>query len=182
MQEYESKEPSNGRRLLGRRQFLSTLSALGAASATGVWIPLSGSQRLWAAESASGPIAETTSGKVRGRTTRGVHSFKGIFYGASTGGSNRFKPPVQRQPWDGVMDAFEYGTSAPQNRGGAFSGDEDCLVLNVWSRGLGDGQKRPVMVWLHGGGFSSGWDRRPPTTGQTCVSGVTSSSSRSTTA
>ena len=145
---------SNERRLLGRREFLSTLSALGAASATGIWAPMLGGQRLWA-ENAPGPIAETTSGKVRGRTAGGVHSFKGIFYGAPTGGGNRFKVPAKREPWAGVVDALEYGSSAPQTRG-SFAGDEDCLVLNVWSHGLGDGEKRPVMVWLHGGGFSSG--------------------------
>ncbi len=152
------KPPSSPveRRLLGRREFLSALSILGAASAAGVWAPALGGRRLWAAEGASGLIVETTGGKVRGRIERGVHSFKGIYYGASTGGRNRFRPPAKRTPWAGVMDALEYGASAPQARGGAFAGDEDCLVLNLWSRGLGDGGKRPVMVWLHGGGFSSG--------------------------
>ena len=119
------------------------------------------------------PVVETTCGKVRGITAAGVSIFKGIPYGASTAGKNRFMPPVAVQPWTGVRDAFEYGPSAPQNpstmrgnvdpRGGyAAYGDadgipesEDCLVLNVWTRGPGDGGKRPVMFWCHGGGFAS---------------------------
>jgi para-nitrobenzyl esterase len=124
-------------------------------------------------EGAPQSIVETTSGKVRGTTAAGVSIFRGIPYGASTAGKNRFMPPVAAQPWAGVRDAFDYGPSAPQNpstmRGlvdprSGFSayGDaagieesEDCLVLNVWTRGLGDGGQRPVMFWCHGGGFAA---------------------------
>jgi para-nitrobenzyl esterase len=119
------------------------------------------------------PTVETTTGKIRGVTDAGVSIFKGIPYGASTAGKNRFMPPVAVTPWGGVRDAFDYGPSAPQNpssmrglvdpRGGfAAYGDapgieenEDCLVLNVWTRGLNDGGKRPVMFWCHGGGFAA---------------------------
>lgn len=119
------------------------------------------------------PVVETTGGKVRGTTAGGVHIFRGIPYGASTAGKNRFMAPVAPPPWTGVRDAFEYGPSAPQNpssmrglvdprSGFAAYGDaagikesEDCLVLNVWTRGLSDGGKRPVMFWCHGGGFAA---------------------------
>ena len=102
-------------------------------------------------------IAETAAGKVRGRVDESVHVFKGIPYGASTAGKNRWMPPLKPEPWSGVRDAFEYGPSAPQVPGRIPRDEmsEDCLVLNVWTRGLADGAKRPVMVWLHGGGFST---------------------------
>ncbi|MGE0059344.1 MAG: carboxylesterase/lipase family protein [Dehalococcoidia bacterium] len=108
----------------------------------------------------SDPIVETTAGKVRGSTVEGVHSFKGIPYGADTSGANRFKPPRKPAPWQGVRDAVEVGPACYQPARANFelgvSMSEDCLVLNVWTRGLGDGGKRPVMVWLHGGGFHTG--------------------------
>lgn len=119
------------------------------------------------------PVVETTGGKVRGTIAGGVSIFRGIPYGASTASKNRFMPPVAAQNWSGVRDGFSYGPSAPQNpssmrgkvdprSGFAAYGDadgipesEDCLVLNVWTPSSGDGGKRPVMFWCHGGGFAA---------------------------
>ena len=109
-------------------------------------------------------IAETSAGKVRGVVVDGMKVFRGIPYGASTSGKNRFMPPLRPAAWTGTRDALAFGPTAPQtaaNSGTTAAGSptqqsEDCLVLNVYTPGLSDGRKRPVMVWLHGGGFSSG--------------------------
>ena len=109
-------------------------------------------------------IVETSAGKVRGVVVDGMKVFKGIPYGASTSGKNRFMPPVRPAAWTETRDALAFGPTAPQtadNSGTTAAGSptqqsEDCLVLNVYTPGLSDGRKRPVMVWLHGGGFSSG--------------------------
>ena len=110
------------------------------------------------------PIVETVYGKVQGITEDGLHIFKGIHYGASTAGKNRFMPPQPPKPWAGIEEVTEYGPSCWQppegvtrmgfwGATGVESMSEDCLVLNVWTKGLKDNGKRPVLVWVHGGGF-----------------------------
>jgi para-nitrobenzyl esterase len=104
-------------------------------------------------------VAPTASGRIRGTVNAGINVFKGIPYGGPTGGKNRFMPPTKPLAWTGVRDALAYGPTAPQAIGRARRGvppeGEDCLALNVFTPAVGRG-KRPVMVWLHGGGFSYG--------------------------
>ena len=119
---------------------------------------LTGSARAGASPSES-PVALTTGGRVRGFVERGVLVFKGIPYGADTA-RRRFMPPAPAAPWSDVRPALEHGASAPQEQSPSPM-SEDCLSLNVWSRGLADGQRRAVMVYIHGGGFSSGSGSSP---------------------
>jgi para-nitrobenzyl esterase len=119
-----------------------------------------------AAADAARPVAMTQYGPVRGSVEDGVLTFKGVRYGADTR-STRFAPPAAPTPWAEPVDALAYGPSAPQPARGRLSlfdswlpdpdpgTSEDCLFLNVWTPAL-DGGKRPVMVWLHGGGFTTG--------------------------
>ncbi len=115
------------------------------------------------------PIATVKTGRLRGSMDGSIYVFKGIPYGAPTGGANRFKPPQPSSPWNGVRDALKFGDQCPQMavsggnepRSGTVSSSEDCLVLNVWTPGLRGSKKRPVMVWLHGGGYVSGSGAMP---------------------
>jgi len=156
--------------MIQRREWIKK-SLLGAGAAA-LASPLV--RALFAADGAAGPVVETKYGKVRGLSADGIQIFKGIHYGASTEGAARFLPPTPPKPWTGVSDALQYGTMAPQNLSAATGSDiriamgdifgpggvgEDCLVLNVWTAGLRG--KRPVMVWLHGGGYTGGSDGAP---------------------
>jgi len=149
-------------RTIDRRTFLSHGSA-GAAGLLvgGHW------GRLWAQDTrglAPSAVIKTTSGSVRGVVQDRVSAFYGIPYGASTAGAGRFMPPSRPQPWTGVRDCLTYGPRSPQGPSGLIPEDaaedrrepagEDCLRLNVWTPGPGGGARRPVMVWLHGGGFA----------------------------
>lgn len=106
------------------------------------------------ADAGKSSILQTRVGKVAGVRTQGVHVFKGIPYGADTR-HTRFLPPQLPVAWKKTRDALNYGSSCPQP-GSRERMSEDCLVLNVWTPALKDGGKRPVMVYFHGGEFSSG--------------------------
>jgi para-nitrobenzyl esterase len=115
-------------------------------------------------------LVDTNYGKVRGYILRGIHYFLGIPYGADTSGANRFMPPQKPKPWTDVFPAIWWGNSAPQNMENRYANkyasfrdhwnyddvSEDCLRINVFTPAINDGQKRPVMLWLHGGGFTNG--------------------------
>jgi para-nitrobenzyl esterase len=115
-------------------------------------------------------VTDTSHGRVKGYMLRDVYHFLGMPYGADTSGANRFMPPRPPEPWDDVFPAVWWGNSAPQNMDNRYAYryqsfadhwnyddvSEKCLTINVWTPGYGDAKKRPVMVWLHGGGFTNG--------------------------
>lgn len=115
-------------------------------------------------------IVPTQYGKVQGFINRDIYCFRGIPYGANTAGKNRFMPPKQPEPWNDTFPALWWGNSAPQIMDNRYSNpyasfmdnwnydevSEDCLRLNIWTPGINDEKKRPVLVWLHGGGFRNG--------------------------
>ena len=148
---------------MNRRSFIGySAAATSAVLANGLWLP------TWAQDARgagmTSPVA-TTAGRVRGLVRYGVNQFYGIPYAASTAGANRFMPPQKPASWTGVRECAEVGNRAPQDPDGPISEvysldrrepmGEDCLNLNVFTPGLGNGN-RAVMVWLHGGGYSSG--------------------------
>jgi para-nitrobenzyl esterase len=153
-----------------RRDFIRHACILAAASGAALRIARAESRFV---------TAETAFGSVRGVEVEGIKIFKGIPYGASTAGNRRFMAPVNPARWTGVRDALEWGPSAPQREPGvnratsalavAAAGlppeTEDCLRLNIWTPAVGDNRKRPVMLWCHGGGFSTGSGSSPVTDG-----------------
>jgi para-nitrobenzyl esterase len=115
-------------------------------------------------------VADTQYGKVRGYVLRGINYFLGMPYGADTSGANRFMPPQKPKPWTDIYPALWLGNSAPQQMDNAYKNkymdfrdhwnyddvSEDCLKINVFTPGINDGKKRPVLLWMHGGGFWNG--------------------------
>ena len=113
-------------------------------------------------------IIETKSGKIRGYIDDGLEIYKGIPYAEAPIGDLRFREPHPKKNWDGVKDCIKFGSIAPQHQQDDpklnLEENEDCLYLNVWTPGS-DNYKRPVMVWIHGGGFFIGTGSRPRSDG-----------------
>jgi para-nitrobenzyl esterase len=115
-------------------------------------------------------VAATRAGRVAGYIHRGIFTFKGIPYADNSAGPNRFMPPAKPKSWEGIRSSRQYGYVAPQGARAGWANDEeafmfawddgvqneDCLRVNVWTPALGDGKRRPVMIWLHGGGYTAG--------------------------
>jgi para-nitrobenzyl esterase len=130
--------------------------------------------------SEKGSIVDTQYGKVRGYRRNGIYTYLGIPYGGPTSCKNRFMAPTSPEKWTGIRNALYWGPSAPQNSGfygnannfkevdmdhfsSAFTNHwedkyygEDCLRINIWTPSINDISKRPVLLWLHGGGFEHG--------------------------
>jgi len=105
------------------------------------------------------PVAKTKHGRVRGYANDGVLVFKGVRYGADTG-PTRFLAPRTPATWRKTLDALQYGAASPQTSRNEAA-NEDCLFLNVWTPGLRDGARRPVMFYIHGGAYASGSGSSP---------------------
>ena len=119
------------------------------------------------ASAAEGPVADTAYGKIRGYAEGPIKAFKGVPYGASTEGANRWLPAKPPKAWSGVRAATQQGPMCPQRIGAPMKEEtdmlqtgpytEDCLNLDVYTPAVGKNSgKRPVMVWFHGGGFAAG--------------------------
>lgn len=117
-------------------------------------------------------IARTRSGLVAGYLEDGIFTFKGIPYAKA----ERFMPPTRPDAWQGIRSSRAYGPTCPQGKRAGWKSDEmafsfawndgypdeDCLRVNIWTPGIDDGKRRPVMVWLHGGGYSAGSGQELP--------------------
>jgi len=172
-----------------RREFFGLAAAAAVASMPSIAPAQAASEPPHPGEAERGPgipvptpVVQTKSGPVQGLVENGINAFKGIRYGAPPIGKLRFMPPEPAAPWKEIYDATDFGAPAMQVASGttvAVRSDaglqmhrvfttpsemkimnEDCLYLNVWTPAV-DGKKRPVMVWIHGGGFSFGSGAQP---------------------
>ncbi len=133
----------------GNTVSLSRRDLIAAGLAAGALAPATAFARV---DAAASPVAMTAHGPVRGYVEDGIKVFKGVRYGADTR-ARRFMAPLPPEPWTEVRDALQYGPAAAQK---GQPGSEDCLFANVWTPGLADGGKRPILFWIHGGAYSSG--------------------------
>ena len=185
---------------MGRRSFIKGVASVGAGMVTASLLskaaPAKAAQPKATDETpkASGrtgdvvasdakTVVETDAGKIRGFQRKDIYTFKGVPYGASTSGENRFMAPAAPEPWLGIRNALQYGRAcfqagrsstrfnfdgknrAPRDedsfllhRCGILVPGEDCLRLNVWTPEINGSGRRPVMVFMHGGGYEGGFD------------------------
>lgn len=116
-------------------------------------------------------VIETLSGKIMGEYTDGLYIYKGIPYAAPPVGERRWLPPVEIEPWEGILSTQAFKPTCPQNWsplndlitdfGIVEPQDEDCLYMNIWSPGIDD-KRRPVLFWIHGGAFNAGAGSQKP--------------------
>lgn len=140
-----------------RRAFLAAATAAPVLAGSA----LTASKRPFTRVTGPYVVVETALGRLRGGQCRGALAFKGIPYAGSVAGKARFRQAPPAVPWTGVRDALRLGPPSLQGPGTTYGEDEppyseDCLVLNVWTPAVGDGRKRPVMFYCHGGGFMTG--------------------------
>jgi len=140
------ERPDNTRRLL--------LQGVAATAIAACWPGLAGAMSVTDA-----PRMRLRSGQVRGYRDGGISVFKGIRYGADTSGQ-RFQPPRREASWQGVREAVAYGAASPQPKAGEDT-SEDCLFLNVWTPGLRDDARRPILFYIHGGAYNNGSGSSP---------------------
>ena len=112
----------------------------------------------------TGPLVKVSAGLLRGLDDEGAHVFRAVPYARPPVGPLRFRPPVECEPWEGILDATETGAIAPQvatpleTLQGRMDlpQSEDCLTLNIWAPPAAEGASHPVMVWIHGGAYVNG--------------------------
>ena len=175
------------RTILGGTVGLAGVAAAGAAlpaKALAAAVPANGSALNPAlfpkgrtiASNSTDAVATTDSGKIKGYVSRGIYTFKGIPYADDTSGANRFVVAQKVKPWTGVRGAMAYGRTCPQAFRTGWNENEnswmfhwsdgiageDCLRLNVWTPSINDSAKRPVMFWIHGGGYTAGSAEEQP--------------------
>ncbi|MVM31403.1 carboxylesterase family protein [Spirosoma sp. HMF4905] len=167
---------NNRREFLQKLGLAATVLGVGSPSHEAMAKPTAPGTKNSVTAAESNAVVDTSSGKVRGYTHNGIVNFKGIPYAATTAGEARFMPPSKPAPWTGVRNSLVYGPVCPQKPNNGWNAEEyaflyqwndgyqgeDCLRLNVWSPGVNDGKKRPVLFWIHGGAFFSGSSQEHP--------------------
>lgn len=145
--------------LVGIAILLAIIIILGAGIFLVIRNQMAGST-IESAEASDNAIVEIESGMVRGYVHNGIYTYHGIPYAQAY---ERFVPAEKVTPWEGVRDTVTYGSVALQAAGMEYADgsgetvmDNNCQNLNIWTPEIQDTEKKPVMVWLHGGGFSSG--------------------------